>query len=436
MGKCQSHAASGNNECDDHPELRLKSTMLSDAEEEEDDDSSIKNSTPSALSIFNEDILLSILSYVADVPFEMTDSVYGIESERRRAPTDSYSTLTHTLPLVSKQFYNLTSTHDLYWKAALLRLVKKEPNTWGEGLKRIIFDAKCDEIRDEIMERNRNRAAARGGRRDKRTKNGQLNNEHPPQSVVGAEESKAPVASSVNSSKTDNATTKEEELIEEACQAIQNHPPNHHTATSSGMYQCLYQSIFFRHMRYRAPMFCMRSTVKLGDAYGLHFFEPRYRLLISEVMANFPVQSRRGQRISPMIPRLFPPSQPLGAANDGDIKASTLDLLEKNDSLLQDHHMPTFIHAHHPQLRKNVPATIVQVQLCAISPDGSADVLLKPIAYVWLEEIWERPGTGGLLEARGIRMGKEASDAYERWCGMMTYGSGDGRGRGQQLPIP
>ena len=133
MGKCQSHA-SGNNECDDHTELRLKSTMLSDAEEEEDGNPnlSIKSSTPSALSIFNEDILLSILSYVADVPFEMTDSDYGIESERRRAPTDSYSTLTHTLPLVSKQFYNLTSTHDLYWKAALLRLVKKEPNTWGE----------------------------------------------------------------------------------------------------------------------------------------------------------------------------------------------------------------------------------------------------------------------------------------------------------------
>ena len=185
MGKCQSHAASGKKECDDHPaELRLKSTM-----DLSDDDDSIKKSsrTPSALSIFNEDILLSILSYVADVPFEMTDSVYGIESQRRRAPTDSYSTLTHTLPLVSKQFYNLTSTHDLYWKAALLRLVKKEPNTWGEGLKRIIFDAKCDEIRDEIMERNRNRAAVRG-RRDKRTKNGQLNDEPIPQSVLGAED--------------------------------------------------------------------------------------------------------------------------------------------------------------------------------------------------------------------------------------------------------
>lgn len=121
---------------------------------------------------------------------------------------------------------------------------------------------------------------------------------------------------------------------------------------------------------------------------------------------------------------------------DGDIAHSLLDLLEKNNTLLQNHHSPTFIHAHQSPLRRNTPATIVQVQHCAIAPDGSADVLLYPLAYVWLEKIWERPGTGGLIEARGIRMGKEAADAHERWCGMAGFGMGDGRGRGQMLPIP
>ena len=43
----------------------------------------------------------------------------------------------------------------------------------------------------------------------------------------------------------------------------------------------------------------------------------------------------------------------------------------------------------------------------------SADVFLQPIAYIWIEDVWERPGTGGLYEARGIRMGKEVSERYE-----------------------
>lgn len=30
----------------------------------------------------------------------------------------------------------------------------------------------------------------------------------------------------------------------------------------------------------------------------------------------------------------------------------------------------------------------------------------------------------------------QASEAYERWSGMSHFGRGDGRGRGQQLPIP
>jgi len=53
-----------------------------------------------------------------------------------------------------------------------------------------------------------------------------------------------------------------------------------------------------------------------------------------------------------------------------------------------------------------------------VSRDGSADVFLHPIAYIWIDEVWERPGTGGLFEARGIRMGKEVSESYEyyqRW---------------------
>lgn len=315
----------------------------------------------------------------------------------------------------------------------------KEPSLWGEGLKRAIFDAKCDELRTEILERNRSRSVRRRG---KRTKDGQLTEQKPPQAAF---ESKICASQSSESGDNNNSPsdttapplTNDEELLEQACSAIEAHPPHHHTATTSGIYQCLYQSVVLRHLRYQAPVFYMNSSVQLGSQYGLHMFEPRYRLLMSEVMSSFPLRARRGERIGPMVPGLFPPSCVHGQrVMEDDIKASTLNLLEENESLLGKYQMPTFIHAHQSPLRRNTPATIVQVQHCAISPDGSADVLLKPIAYIWLEQIWERPGTGGLIEARGIRMGKEAMNAYESWCSMSGCGRGDGRGRGQMLPMP
>lgn len=362
----------------------------------------------SSLSIFHEDVILSILSYVVDVPFEFA------EDHNSRAPIDSHSTLTHTLPLVCKQFHQLTRHHDLHWKNALLRLMHKEPTLWEEGLERVIFDAMCDELRAEILERNRSRATRR---RDKRARHGQQNQQQPYESKISALASPLKPTDSLSDDEPPSSPLPfKEELLQQGCAAIHIHPPRHHTATSSGTYQCLYQSILQGHMRFQAPVFYMPSDVRLGDAYGLHLFELRYRLLISEVMANFPVSARRGEPISPQIPGLFPPNRALGQVMDDDIKGSILGLLEKNEPLLQNCQLPTFIHAHQAPMRRNVPATIVQVQQCVVQPDGSADVLLKPLAYIWLEEIWERPGTGGLVEARGIRMGKNASQIYECFC--------------------
>ncbi len=137
----------------------------------------------------------------------------------------------------------------------------------------------------------------------------------------------------------------------------------------------------------------------LGVPYGLHFFEPRYHILISEVMAGYPVSARRGQQIRPYVPGISPSFSNSVSVMDDDIKSSVLDLVEKNESLLGENHLPMFIHAHQ-DFRANCAATIVQVQICSISPNGSADVLLKPIAHIWIEKIWERPVTGGLYEAR------------------------------------
>mmetsp|Transcript_28252 Transcript_28252/g.68030 ORF Transcript_28252/g.68030 Transcript_28252/m.68030 type:complete len:425 (+) Transcript_28252:231-1505(+) len=419
---------------------KLKSNMYSSDDAEGEEGSSAPaaahvTSPPSVFSTFHEDILLAILSYVADVPFEKVDRGDG----QARSPIDSHSTLTHVLPLVSKQFYKTTSNHDLYWKHALLRLVENEPSLWEEGLKRMIFDAKCDELRAEILKRNRNRPVRR---RAKRTKHGQLDQQQQPtqpafvSQIISACSIGADNDNPSNCVSDSSPLTDQEKLLQQACKAMQLHPPRHHTASPSGVHQCVYQSIVLGHMRYQAPVFYMPSSVQLGSQYGLHFFEHRYRLLISEVMASFPTRARRGEQIGPVVQGLLPPNRSQSGILDDDIKHSMLDLFEKNQSLVTNHHYPTFIHAHQAPLRRNSPAAIVRVLQCSVSPDGSADVLLLPLSYIWLEEIWERPGTGGLIEARGIRMGKEASDAYERWRQMASYGMGDGRGRRQMLPIP
>ena len=310
----------------------------------------------------------------------------------------------------------------------MIRLVHNEPKLWAEGVKRVIFDAECDEIRDEIAKRIQSQSERR---RDKRAKNDQRNYQTP-QSVF---ESKISASLRTEKSSSDSKTSTEdvEELLEQACTAIHSYPPHPHTATSSGMYQRLYRSIVLRHLRYKGPVFIMgSSSVRLGSPYGLHFFEPRYRVLISEIMARHPVSARRGETIAPMVPGIFPPPP----VADDDIKSSIVDLVKRNLPLMTEYHQPTFIHAYRDFLRPNSLAAIVQVQVCSINPNGSADVLLKPIAYVWIDRIWERPGTGGLCEASGIRMGADSSQRYEYQSNMRAFGMGDGRGRHQQLPIP
>ena len=291
----------------------------------------------------------------------------------------------------------------------------------------MIFDAECDEVRNEIAARLRCHAERR---RDKRAKNDKRDY-RPPQSVFESVIAASCRAISERTAESKSSTS--EELLEQACTAINFHQPDNRAATTSRMYQGLYRSIVLHHLRYQGPVFIMgSSSVRLGSPYGLHFFEPRYRVLISEVMARHPVSARRGETISPMVPGIFP----LPPVVDDDIKSSIVDLVKRNVELMTEYHQPTFIHAYRDFLRPNSLAAIVQVQVCSINPNGSADVLLTPIAYVWIDRIWERPGTGGLYEASGIRMGANSSTRYEYQSNMRAFGMGDGRGRHQQLPIP
>lgn len=257
----------------------------------------------------NEDIKSTVLSFLADAPFEFTQEV------------GCASSLTHNLPRVSQKFRVLASS-DLLWKDAVVRQTKKEPFLWKPAL-----DKMATRIHDE-----------------------------------------------------EEKVSTPQELVEEA-----------YKSNNYSSYKVLYQNIVTNHLRYKGPVFHMEgqgmcmfvaihddmvmvlvrvlflllphgcfsltrnmmmryvciglrfsiTTVCLGEPYSLHFFEPRYRRLIADILCDYPDEARHG----------------------GHIRDP-----------------PYFLHANRGPLAPTTPATLVQVVRCEMFADGRADVILMPTA--------------------------------------------------------
>ena len=236
--------------------------------------------------------------------------------------SDGKSTLTHVLPYIKRDAF--LQGRDLFWNQALMQNVKEEPFLWKTALENIVH---------------------RHYKKDKKE------NEELPHN--------------------------EESLIKVAIQAL---PLPQNTDDPTSAHERLFQHIFKNHIQYNSPLFYMPGDVEIGKEFGLHFFEPRYRLLISEVMSPYPAQYSRGDPIT----------------------TST------------DHKdFPTFLYANKKPLDVGASACIVQVKQCIIFPDRTSDVFLLPIAYVWITHLSQRPGSGGLVEARCIRMGAAQTQQLE-----------------------
>jgi len=301
----------------------------------------------------SDDLMLIILTYVADVPFE------GEGMSHR-------STMTHVLPYVSKQVQSLCASTDRIWTAALRRRLQKEPNLWGEGLRSLIEDL------EPRVGRGAGTREDEGGGREIGTEIGGGNGT--------LEEGGSGSAFATCSNSAKRARRAPIDIVAAACDVVQRHPASDTYPPGVGPAQKVFRYIVSRHIRFTGPVFYMPGTVRLGQEFGLHFFEPRYRLLISELMAPYPVRYRRGDPI-------------------------TLDGRHRR--------FPSFVYGNHSPLAPTTPACIVEVRQCLIHPNGTADVFLVPSAYVWLERVWERRGTGGLAYARCVRMGRGAGRSLE-----------------------
>ena len=183
----------------------------------------------------------------------------------------------------------------------------------------------------------------------------------------------------------------ENKLVNQACELYNSLSSSESSSSPSVTHDAalhVYRSIVENYIRYTGPIFHMPNHIRLGQEFGLHFFEPRYRLLIAEVMEGWPSAQRGG---------------PITADSNGNF--------------------PSFIYAYHNDLDPKSRAMIVQVRQVHIHNGGRADVLLVPVAHVQIEQVWVRPNTGRLHMATVVRLGKDESTKIEETAARRFHSS-------------
>jgi hypothetical protein len=246
------------------------------------DNRSISNSSFHLFNYLCDELKMSVLSFVADAPFEVMPENYR------------KSSLTHKIPHVSRKFRDLSKS-DLYWKMALERQVENESVNWRTALHRI-----C------------------------------------------------------NTKATDPRYMNE---------SVHDIVKRTHKVQGKPSFQKIYQDVVSKHLRFKGPVFMKSGHVVLGEAYSLLIFEPRYRILIAEVMKDQPAEALAG----------------------GPVQGE-----------------PIFLHANRNPLAPKTPAVLVQIVRCQLHADGSADIICMPRHYVWIERVWLK--TGRLFYAQSLRM--------------------------------
>jgi hypothetical protein len=312
----------------------------------------------------NDDLKRVILSYVADAPMEITATA-----------TLGYvkSSLTHQLPHVSRKFRDISQT-DAYWKDAVLRQTKKEPVLWETALREIIAEQQQQHTTAGATNSSDNRAIIISN-----------NDEEVVISDSNAHDALVQLALEAHHQQQQQAHAS-------TCFFNRGNSDEHHRDSSSSpttrkTYKSLYRHVVSNHLRFKGPVFFMPGQVQLGEPYALHFSEPCHRVLIAEVMRDFPDDARQGGHIG------------------------------TTDS--RSNKVPLFLHANRDPLAPATPAVVVQVLRCQIQDadhqngGAGAHVVLLPLHHVWLEKLWvgslsQRPGNV-LYYAQALRMPQQVT---------------------------
>mmetsp|Transcript_6864 Transcript_6864/g.7912 ORF Transcript_6864/g.7912 Transcript_6864/m.7912 type:complete len:386 (-) Transcript_6864:319-1476(-) len=342
----------------------------------------------------SDDLMIEILSYVTFGPFEE-----GLETRggKKASLSDASSSLTHNLPLVSSHFRDLCKL-DLFWLPSLQRLVYSDREVFKEVLK-VMLNAEFKKppwsaFHDSDVDKDSFLLAAKVKKMDTLNKEDMfelVSNVY--KSMMTLEEKEEDENYYINSlkvsalihthsinrmivimDKKDGDNEDGKARFSSARSGLVKRPCIISPAPSSCIRnidsaRSMYLSLIKVYANPIYPVFHMRSrTVSLGILQSLLFFEPRYRMLISEVMKGRKKKYHQGHPLS--APR------------------------------------PRFIFAHTGQvLRPGLSAFVVEVCRCRMLDGGRAHILIKPVERVKLISVSEREViSNGLHDARIMRL--------------------------------
>ncbi|KAG7358480.1 hypothetical protein IV203_015069 [Nitzschia inconspicua] len=285
-----------------------------------------------------------ILSFVATGPMEERNPIEQI--------SDTYlpGSLTSTLPRVNKEFRQLSDL-DFFWAPVLKRQLEHPENgtLWVDGLQRLL----PLENFVELERQKRQLQVQESQRSEEEEEDGEGEEEE--QETEGPRQQISAVLPPLQLLQQVRSQFADELLVS---------------------YKQLYRKIYTSHIQFDAPMFVMPCHLRIGQLYGLHLFEPRYRIMMHDLMqaTEDPVTSMSGGTIRPTV----------------------------RDGLVTP---PLLIHANlGSRLAPGESACLVQVVQCTTYEQGQADVQLLPVAWCRLDRIWVRPNAGHLFYARATRL--------------------------------
>lgn len=278
-------------------------------------------------------LVFGSISYVAEGPFEEAESIN--------------SSLTHILPLVNTQFQNICKS-EVLWMESLCRLTCKYPSRCQSVFKRLL-------------------------------KSGEKNPKWSVFYQASVDKDDFMLASKVQHMHTFNKS-QIIELVSSVYESLSKDEIEEHgnrTASESrsrsgdpimiDSARTLHLHVVKEFTFITLPVFHMRcNSLYPGVQMNLTFFEPRYRMLVSEVMDGRRASESTGRLLDEPRPRFI------------------------------------FVHKSGPRsLSNGAMAYLVEISRCRMQEGGRAHIMIKPLKKVRMVSVSERQGVrNGLSDAR------------------------------------
>ena len=246
-----------------------------------------------------------------------------------------FGTLTHVLPLVCKRFHLLCSQSDVLWTESLERLMGLRNSCARSDIGScVLWEAGIASFVDAISN--------------------DVNSATPAEDYINGS----------GDVSLDAEHDKVLRLIAKACDC-RNKKERQSQKRSVALE--VFQQVLIHHKPVCLPVFSMFYPVSIGEEISIRLFEPRYRLLITEIMVGRSDREKSGFPLSAPRPRF------LFACRSDDWDRA---------------------------------ACIMEVRRCVIHQYGVADISIVPVAWTILESLTTRPESGGLLDGTLLRSPK------------------------------